>query len=130
MRQGTSTSGAYTAGKADFAPYGEWGKAKESTPLEKYKLKINLSKGYFQKTRTHNVGMTVKLNKCDLSNSSEAWVDENKIMTINSGTKGKILRVKVFEIYGGRKLTRYFIEVKGKKGWVHDYNILSSVNSD
>lgn len=48
-RQGTNYQEAYTAGKCEFAPYGDWGRASEDVSLDQYKASIDLNDAYFAK---------------------------------------------------------------------------------
>jgi hypothetical protein len=49
-----NTNGAYTAGFADFAPFGKWEKAEEGVayniPTSEFDYSIGFANGYFSKT--------------------------------------------------------------------------------
>ena len=46
-KHGDSLDYGFTVAMSEFAPYGEWGRAKENLPIEKYECKINFYEGYF-----------------------------------------------------------------------------------
>lgn len=48
-RKGSDYEGPDTAGQGDFAPYGDWGRASEQVPIDKYKLVIQLEDDYFKR---------------------------------------------------------------------------------
>lgn len=48
-RKGSDYEGPVTAGQCDFAPYGDWGRASEQVPIDKYRLVVQLEDDYFKR---------------------------------------------------------------------------------
>lgn len=49
FRKGTDTSSFFTAGKCEFAPYGDWSRAREDVPLSDYKATVEIAPDYLLK---------------------------------------------------------------------------------
>ena len=62
-RDGDSVEGGYTAGRCVFAPYGEWGRAAEKVPIDKYIASIDVNEIYFKPVIPSRFGLTLVQRK-------------------------------------------------------------------
>ncbi|NIM11551.1 MAG: hypothetical protein GTO45_05610, partial [Candidatus Aminicenantes bacterium] len=90
-KSGTDHNGYYTAGKCDFAPEGDWGKAEYGIPVERFSTKIEISEMYSKKEEFLKNGSKVKLvethgkRNVRISNRPDEWRDENIIIIVPVG---------------------------------------------
>jgi hypothetical protein len=128
-KSGTDHKGYYTAGKCDFAPGGDWGKAKHGTPVERLSTKIEINEMYFKKEEELlEIGSKVTLvetsGQVAISNRPDDWGDENIIIRVPVGTPATIIGHKR---YSDINMIRYRVDFqyrgKNRIGWVHKWNI-------
>jgi len=123
------TASAYTAGRAIYAPNGDWGSAASEAPM---KLTVDLNDLYFAApTKLIANGDAVILttsfgSEVGISRKYGSWMDEDILARVPVGTKATILESRS-QPMGDQEFVRYRIQTtaRGKEisGWVHDYNI-------
>jgi hypothetical protein len=124
------TSGAYSAGRAVYAPAGDWSKANPSVPLFEWRVATELAEGYFApKPALLAAGDQVELIDDDartigISRSATSWGDADFVTRAPKGTKARIVSVKTSNTVDGNTMTRYEIATAGgARGWVHSFAV-------
>lgn len=122
------TSGAYSAGRAVYAPDGDWSKADASVALFEWRVATDLAEGYFApKSVLLAAGDQVELIDDDartigISRSATSWGDADFVTRVPKGTKARIVSVKASNMVDGNTMTRYEIATTGgARGWVHSF---------
>jgi hypothetical protein len=124
------TSGAYSAGRAVYAPQGDWSKAVPDTAMSEWRVSTELAEGYFApKPLLLAAGDQIELITDNalpigISKSPTSWGDADFVARAPKGTKARIVSVKTSNTVDGNTMTRYEIAtVGGARGWVHSYAV-------
>ena len=124
------TSGAYSAGRAVYAPQGDWAKADPDTAMFEWRVSTDLAEGYFApKPVLLGAGDQVELITDNglpigISRSPTSWGDADFVARAPKGTKARIVSMKTSNLVDGHTMTRYEIAtVGGARGWVHSYAV-------
>jgi len=128
-------SGAYTVGRAIYAPNGRWEDARSPAPKQAV---IDMGSVYFSEEdpALPAVGDRVRLKSTlptrpttvALYRDSEKWGDdEHTLATVPVGTEGVVLERKARAVTAEVELIQYHVQLtyKGKSldGWVFDSNV-------
>ena len=127
-RPDDSVEGAYTVGRAVYAPNGKWEDAEGRGPM---RVVVDLNELYFAPSKTYSSpGDTITLGssageEVPLSNAYGDWSDKAIVARLATGTRAIILEKKS-EPMGEQEFVRYRVRVLGtgsREGWIHEWNV-------
>lgn len=131
-RPGDDHQGAYTVGRAIYAPNGKWEDAHRRAPKQ---FAIDIGTIYFETgtvPEAYRPGNTVALRSADgddigISRTAESWHEKDMIIRVPAATEAKILQRREFPITANQLLVRYQVEVRVRnrtiRGWVAKFNV-------
>lgn len=131
-RQGDDHQGAYTVGRAIYAPNGKWEDAHKRAPKQ---FAIDIATIYFETDtvpEAYRPGKTVVLRSADgddigISRTAESWHEKDMIIRVPGGTEAKILQRREFPITPNLLWVRYQVEFRVRnrtiRGWVAKFNV-------
>lgn len=118
-----NVDGIYDAGKADYAPRGDWSKADPSVDRDAWSVSYEIAVSYLAPKPAIVAGAIVVLEDdlmkaVQLSRTPDRWGDEDSVGRVPNKTRAKIVDRKEFPSMN--TLVRYQVEVVGSKlrGWV------------
>jgi hypothetical protein len=124
-----SPTDTYTAGKAVYAPNGQWEDACTSAPM---RVSVDLNDLYFAPPKDKiAVGEVVQLKASlggaiKLSKGPDRWFDEDMIASVPVGTDATIIERRVTPM-SNLEFVRYCVRVTSNgsdvTGWVHQSNV-------
>jgi len=120
----------YTAGRAVYAPNGNWGDAASSEPKQ---ISVDLNTLYFASASEMFASGDIvvlkdsTIQKVDLSREYNSWMDEDIIASVPNGTEAKVVEYRM-EAIGDQELIRYKVRISTGgdivDGWVHRSDVV------
>lgn len=128
-RQGDKPSGAYTAGRAIYAPNGRWDEAGEDGPMQ---VIVELNDLYFAPPAARaSAGDTVTLkstllDSVALSREYGSWSDDDIVARVPNGARVVVLDTRSEPVVN-EELIRYRVRTLDPaalhEGWVHKWDV-------
>ena len=124
-KRGTRTDGSYTAGRAVWAPGGDWSRAQEYGTRS---VSVELAEAYFHEPGTgFSSGQSARLDGTRdvfVSVSADHWAGDNYLVAhMPPGTPVEVRERRDAQLGGSHVLTRYRVQFEkdGEQltGWVH-----------
>jgi len=106
---------------AEWAPYGDWEKARSGLPESVFKTSIKTFEENRPKKRSKKKSIKIFKNTTSLSSSAENWESRFIIVTVPKGARAEVLEEKNYGF--GIIRVKVKVNLQGKEyiGWVHSW---------